>query len=383
MASTSTRRTIVVFKFNSAHGILYFSPNIGPRRSAVFASGGYDWCVHYQLVENDEVHYLSLHLQLATRGARVTASAEFNLVDQCGASPPWKLLSLPPLEFDGDDQDYWNMQGQTLPKSVVDLAPGFGYNGLYCMVIECTVNVVVEPPAPLSLPSSSSSSTSLGSKNKPVLPASDLMEQLRTMYQTGDGADVTFSVDGELFHAHKFILAARSPVFNKELYGWAKESTSRVVEVEEIKPDAFKALLHYIYTDTLLITPDDNDVEEDDDSKRTTKVRDLLEAADRFGVERLKLMCEHELCKVVSVKNMATMLNFADKHRCDALKDACIESMATSDRWDARERLVQLSSCNPSILPELLDKSIKWARRRYVHDATRSICSSKSSNNPV
>ncbi|KAK3123048.1 hypothetical protein QOZ80_8AG0622990 [Eleusine coracana subsp. coracana] len=355
MASTSTRRTILVFKFHSALGILYFSPNIGPCRSAVFASGGYDWCVHYQLVENDELYYLSLHLQLATRGARVTASAEFSLVDQLGASPPWKLLSMPPVEFDGDDQDYWNMHGQTLPKSVVDQAPGFGYNGLYCLVIEYAVNVV--EPAPLSLPSSSSSSTSLGPSNKQVLPASDLMEQLRTMYQTGDGADVTFSVDGELFHAHKFILAARSPVFNKELYGWAKESTSRVVEVQEIKPNAFKALL--------LITPEDIDVKEDDDNnKRETVVNDLLEAADRFGVERLKLMCEHELCKAVSVKNMATMLNFADKHRCDALKDACVEFMATSDRWDARERLVQLSRCNPSILPELLDKSIKWARRR-------------------
>jgi speckle-type POZ protein len=52
----------------------------------------------------------------------------------------------------------------------------------------------------------------------PVLP-SDIVKHLGTLLETTDGTDVAFAVDGETFHAHRAVLAARSPVFRAVLLG--------------------------------------------------------------------------------------------------------------------------------------------------------------------
>jgi speckle-type POZ protein len=47
------------------------------------------------------------------------------------------------------------------------------------------------------------------------------------------------------------LLAARSPVFKDEFFGPAKEDTSYVRVIPDMRPEVFEALLHYVYTDTL------------------------------------------------------------------------------------------------------------------------------------
>ncbi|XP_039780578.1 BTB/POZ and MATH domain-containing protein 1-like [Panicum virgatum] len=51
----------------------------------------------------------------------------------------------------------------------------------------------------------------------------------------------------------------------------------------------------------------------------------LLEAADRYGVQRLKLICEEELSGGVNGNTVAKMLRLAVRHRCRTLREACIE----------------------------------------------------------
>ena len=51
------------------------------------------------------------------------------------------------------------------------------------------------------------------------LPASDMHKDLCKLLRSRAGADVTFTVSGESFAAHKSILAARSPVFRAEFFG--------------------------------------------------------------------------------------------------------------------------------------------------------------------
>ncbi|KAF8708841.1 hypothetical protein HU200_030231 [Digitaria exilis] len=65
------------------------------------------------------------------------------------------------------------------------------------------------------------------------------------------GADVTFHVAGAAFRAHKVMLAARSPVFDAELFGpMAKKDD--FVEIADMEPAIFEMLLHFVYTDSLL-----------------------------------------------------------------------------------------------------------------------------------
>jgi speckle-type POZ protein len=63
---------------------------------------------------------------------------------------------------------------------------------------------------------------------------------------------VVFQVGNETFAAHRNVLAARSLVFSAELFGMMKESdTVCVIRVDDMEAKVFKALLHFVYTDSL------------------------------------------------------------------------------------------------------------------------------------
>ena len=94
---------------------------------------------------------------------------------------------------------------------------------------------------------------------------------------------MSFEVGGERFAAHRCVLAARSAVFKAELFGprkWASASAEAPVRIDGVEPKVFRALLHFVYTDSL------PDVDEGTD--KVAMARGLLAAADRFGMERLK-----------------------------------------------------------------------------------------------
>ncbi|KAF8685293.1 hypothetical protein HU200_044060 [Digitaria exilis] len=63
--------------------------------------------------------------------------------------------------------------------------------------------------------------------------------------------DVTFEVQGDTISAHRLVLAARSPVFKAELFGPMKERTMSHIRIVDMDPRVFKAMIHFIYTDTL------------------------------------------------------------------------------------------------------------------------------------
>ncbi|KAL6843966.1 hypothetical protein ACP4OV_025639 [Aristida adscensionis] len=76
--------------------------------------------------------------------------------------------------------------------------------------IRCVTTVIKEPQA---------------EEVKAVIevPQSNMHKHFEDMLKSGKGTDVTFRVDGKLFHAHRCVLAARSPVFEAELLGPMKK----------------------------------------------------------------------------------------------------------------------------------------------------------------
>ncbi|TVU42018.1 hypothetical protein EJB05_08400, partial [Eragrostis curvula] len=57
----------------------------------------------------------------------------------------------------------------------------------------------------------------------------------------------------------------------------------------------------------------DDDLE-GDSSRKEERVRSLLAAADRCGLERMKLMCASILCKGLKVENVTATLALAEQH---------------------------------------------------------------------
>lgn len=54
----------------------------------------------------------------------------------------------------------------------------------------------------------------------------------------------------------------------------------------------------------------------------------LLAAADRYGLERLRLLCEASLCDNVAINTVATTLALAEQHHCFQLKAVCLKFVA-------------------------------------------------------
>lgn len=87
-------------------------------------------------------------------------------------------------------------------------------------------------------------------------------------------------------------------------------------------------MLLFLYSDEL---PDIQEFSESTmDSASTATLQHLLVAADRFGLDRLKQLCESKLCEEVSVDTVATTLSLADQHRCSQLKAICLKFAAAN-----------------------------------------------------
>ncbi|KAJ3677171.1 hypothetical protein LUZ60_002895 [Juncus effusus] len=85
----------------------------------------------------------------------------------------------------------------------------------------------------------------------------------------------------------------------------------------------------------------------------------LLVDADRYGLERLKLISAEILCVNLCVKNSATTLVLAEQHNCRQLKEVCIDfvsSRAVLKDVMASEGFEHLIESCPLLLKELLKK---------------------------
>ena len=107
--------------------------------------------------------------------------------------------------------------------------------------------------------------------------------------------DVTFVVEQTEIHAHRLVLAMRSPVFAAELLGNMRERTMSRLEIDDMRASTFRAMLRFIYTDKLPIKgKNSNDhpsqrsawKEKSATRRRVAMACDLLMAADRYEIGR-------------------------------------------------------------------------------------------------
>jgi len=153
------------------------------------------------------------------------------------------------------------------------------------------------------------------------MPQPDIGIHFGNLLDCAIGSDVSFVVGGETFPAHRAVLAARSPVFKAELFGSMADATMPSITVQDIEPAVFKLMLRFMYTDSF---PAD---EELGDSP-TDVLQHLLAAADRYALDRLKLICSLKLIGHISVDTVGSILVFAETYDCRELKNRCLDFFA-------------------------------------------------------
>lgn len=87
----------------------------------------------------------------------------------------------------------------------------------------------------------------------------------------------------------------------------------------------------------------------------------LLVAADRYGLERLKLVCEDMLCRYINTSTAAETLVLAEQHGCEGLKKACFKFLEEPSNFKAilaTDGFEHLTTSCPSVLKDLLAKVV-------------------------
>ncbi|CAL4916701.1 unnamed protein product [Urochloa decumbens] len=186
-----------------------------------------------------------------------------------------------------------------------------------------------------------------------VVPPSDMHRHFGHLLSSKEDTDVKFQVGKKTFSAHRLVLSTRSPVFKAQLYGPMKErNTLKAIQINDMEADVFDALLSFMYTDNL------PEMKEQDES---AMAQHLLVAADRYNLERLKLICEDKLCKHIDTDSAATILALAEQHNCHGLKDACHTFLSSSSTLGAvmeTDGFEHLTISCPRVLKELLSKVV-------------------------
>lgn len=167
---------------------------------------------------------------------------------------------------------------------------------------------------------------------------SSLKEDLVNLYGEKTSTDVCFIVGGREFKAHKTILAARSPVFAAMLNNGMLETSSDRIDVRDMAPDIFEALLRFVYTDKVDLTKID--------------AKNLLAASDQYLISLLKFECQVFLSSNITTENCIELLELADHQNAVYLKKSTVgfikqrkTSMMKTESWkDLDQRNPDLAS---------------------------------------
>lgn len=145
----------------------------------------------------------------------------------------------------------------------------------------------------------------------PVPEDSQLVENFLSLLSNETLSDVTIQVGSEKFYAQKAILSVRSPVFAAMFQSGMQESTQNRLTVDDIKPEVFKEMLRYVYVGKV--------------ERLKEMPHELLVAADKYALDRLRKICENHLLGHINKDTVLKTLALADLHHANELKKQSIQ----------------------------------------------------------
>ncbi|XP_048533412.1 BTB/POZ and MATH domain-containing protein 2-like [Triticum urartu] len=272
--------------------------------SDVVSAGGHHWRIEFfprGQSEAEKGEYVSIFFRHMSKTRRIRAIIEAFVIGSDGnpSAPDILQRTFQTFEINGDkgrhDSWGWNRFAKGAILEKIFLAERH-------VTFVCAIILIDDKPAIL-------------------VPPSDIGTHLGRLLDRTDGTDVSFIVGDETFHAHRAVVAARSPVFRAQLFGSMSEATMSSIRLHDITPATFKVMLGFIYMDEFPGEDESNDYS-------TEMLQNLVAAADLYALDRLKVICAQKLWNTVSVDTVATMLACAETYNCQELKNNCIDFFA-------------------------------------------------------
>ncbi|XP_006661135.1 BTB/POZ and MATH domain-containing protein 2-like [Oryza brachyantha] len=189
----------------------------------------------------------------------------------------------------------------------------------------------------------------------PCLSHDSLGHRLAAMAREQDLTDVCFDVGGERFSAHRTVMAAQSEVFRALLLGPMAESKMATVPIRGISASTFRHMLHYIYCNELPAACSDGGPGHAKGA--AAELQRLLVAADMYGLETLKQMCEDTLCAGVGMDTVTSALALTKSGSYPKLRASCIEFLSTTQLFTVAttDELCEVARTYPGVLAEIRD----------------------------
>ncbi|KAH9363622.1 hypothetical protein HPB48_004143 [Haemaphysalis longicornis] len=180
------------------------------------------------------------------------------------------------------------------------------------------------------------------------VPTCHLSEDFNRLFESEQFGDVVFKLGDCELRAHKAILVARSPVFASMFEHEMVESIQSRVDVTDIDHEVFREMLRFIYTGEAL--------------QIDNFTMELLVAADKYALERLKAMCEKALCSHLSEENAAELFAFADMHSARQLKSHALNWICAHASDVEKTAGWKMISGNPALALEVSMQLFKRAK---------------------
>ncbi|XP_047057439.1 BTB/POZ and MATH domain-containing protein 1-like [Lolium rigidum] len=280
-------------------------------RSGTFNVGGHDWCLACYPNGCSDLYkgYVSIFLQQASheKTGAATAKGQLSILDRDGMPSCTKHITErtfkgPP--FGWGEIDFVKHEDLDKDKHLHD----------GCLTVLCDVTVTehythdhVEVAAPAA-------------------PPFDLRGQLAEAMWNIKKVDV--QIETELSLA----------------------STTKL-RIDDMDAEVFKALLRFMYTDS---PPEMSQLQE------AAMAEKILVSADRYKLDKLKLICEKTLCQHIDMSSLAATLALAERHRCSVLTATCIKFLSSPGNLEAfiaADGIKQLKERCPSALLDLAVKN--------------------------
>jgi len=137
------------------------------------------------------------------------------------------------------------------------------------------------------------------------------------------------------------MLSMGSPVFRAMFSHETEEINENPVQIKDIWFETMNKLLHFLYTGTI----SDDMVNEE-----------LLMAADKYQISRLKAICENVITKSLDATNALNTVIATQLYGSEAFKNVCITVLAK--HWENIDKVEKTSATEnyPDLMVSIFDK---------------------------
>lgn len=178
-----------------------------------------------------------------------------------------------------------------------------------------------------------------------------LTTDFKALLDSGEHTDVTLRVGEQRkeFRAHFVVLAARSPVFAGMLKAPMQEALQKEVEILDIDPEVFQAVLHHLYSGEL------PGLEKPSRLEFIDLLLGILKAAHRYELHGLIEECVEELSQSMADDTVAATLDAAYLLNLPELKSECMHFVRQNPHgFQNTEAYHRLAATRPEAMKDIL-----------------------------